>query len=91
MTPINTITDKVGRTISVHRYAGVIAITPNGRTAYVASVSGNINRPGYVTPINTATNTADKPIMVGVQPQALAITPNGKKAFTTSPTCIRTR
>jgi len=47
-----------------------IAITPDGKTAYVAN-SGS----GTVTPIRTATNTALKPIKVGLVPIAIAITP----------------
>ena len=46
-----------------------IAITPNGKTAYVASASDT------VTPIRTAANTALKPIRTGGSPGAIAITP----------------
>ena len=46
-----------------------IAITPNGKTAYVLSIGGT------VTPIRTATNTASTPIKVGRDPDAIAITP----------------
>ncbi len=53
MTPINTATSKALKAIKV---GGVwaIAITPNGKTAYVT----NYASPGAVTPINTATNKA---------------------------------
>lgn len=44
------------------------AITPDGKTAYVASAQS-----GTVTPIRTATNVAGKPIKVGMQPSAIAI------------------
>ena len=42
------------------RPPGFIAITPDGKTAYVANTGLNT-----VTPISTATNTAGKPIPVG--------------------------
>ena len=45
-----------------------IAITPKGKTAYVAN-SGS----GTVTPISIATNTAGPPIPVGSVPGAIAI------------------
>ena len=47
-----------------------IAITPNGKTAYVANAPSDT-----VTPISTATNTALKAIKVGTDPVAIAITP----------------
>jgi len=48
----------------------LIAITPDGKTAYVASWQG-----GVVVPIATTTNTAGPPIQVGDGPYAIAITP----------------
>jgi DNA-binding beta-propeller fold protein YncE len=56
-----------------------IAITPNGKTAYV--VAAGYKPPGTVTPIDLATNTAGRPIEVGFAPTAIAITPNGKTAY----------
>ena len=53
MTPINTATGKPGKAIKVGGGRHAIAITPDGKTAYVAN-SGS----GTVTPIRTATNTA---------------------------------
>ena len=53
-----------------------IAITPDGKTAYVANDGS-----GTVTPIATATNTAGPPITVGSDPYAIAITPDGKTAY----------
>ena len=47
-----------------------IAITPDGKTAYVGNQAS-----GTVTPITTATNTAALPIPVGSEPIAIAITP----------------
>ena len=45
-----------------------IAITPDGKTAYVANYLS-----GTVTPIATGTNSAGKPITVGNHPLAIAI------------------
>jgi YVTN family beta-propeller protein len=47
-----------------------MAITPDGKTAYVANAGS-----GWVTRIRTATNTAGTDIMVGSAPYAIAITP----------------
>jgi DNA-binding beta-propeller fold protein YncE len=57
-----------------------IAITPNGRTAYVAS-EDNIGNVDTVTPINVRTRTAGHPIIVGQFPSGLAVTPNGRTVY----------
>jgi YVTN family beta-propeller protein len=67
---------RYGRTLVVADDPVILAITPNGRTAYVANAGD-----GTVTPISTATNTAGKPIRVGHTPRAIAITPDGKTAY----------
>ena len=76
VTPIATATNTAGPPIPVGSGPGAIAITPDGRTAYV--IIG-----GSVTPIATATNTAGPPIPVGSAPDDLAITPDGKTAYVT--------
>jgi YVTN family beta-propeller protein len=48
----------------------MIAITPAGRTAYVANFDSDT-----VTPITVATGQAGKPIKVGKDPTALALVP----------------
>ena len=53
-----------------------IAITPDGKTAYVANY-----RAGTVTPIQIATNKALPAITVGNAPQTIAITPDGKTVY----------
>jgi YVTN family beta-propeller protein len=70
VTPISTATNKAGKAITVGKYPGAIAVTPDGRTAYVVN-----NGPGTVTPISTATGKAGKAITVGKNPDAIAITP----------------
>jgi YVTN family beta-propeller protein len=72
---VNTATNKAGKPIKVGPGPDAIAITPDGKTAYVAN--GGLPPAGSdtVTPIRTATNTALKPIKVGEDPAAIAITP----------------
>ncbi len=53
-----------------------IAITPDGKTAYVANSGSDT-----VTPISTATNKAGKAITIGKDPAYIAITPDGKTAY----------
>ena len=77
VTPINTATNTPGPPIKVGGEARAIAITPNGKTAYVVNDS-------TVTPISTATNTPGPPITAGYGAFAIAITPNGKTAYVAS-------
>ena len=76
MTPISTITNMAGKPIKVGSGPIAIAITPDGKTVYVANVYSDT-----VTPITTATNTPGKPIKVGKAPCRIAITPNGQTAY----------
>ena len=76
MTPIATATNTAGPPITVGGGPQAIAITPDGKTAYVTNFDSDT-----VTPIATATNTAGPPITVGHGPDAIAITPDGKTAY----------
>ena len=58
-----------------------IAISPDGKTAYVANTGMTTGGDSTVTPIVTATNTPGPPIQVGSSPWAFAITPDGKTAY----------
>jgi DNA-binding beta-propeller fold protein YncE len=69
VTPITTATNTAGPPITVGQTPVAVAITPDGKTAYVVNASGT------VTPITTATNTAGPPITVGRDPDAIAIAP----------------
>jgi DNA-binding beta-propeller fold protein YncE len=81
VTPVNTATNIPGKAIKVGTNAVEIAITPNGKTAYVVSPFNVNSAQGTVTPIDVATNTAGKAIGVGAFPHSIAITPNGKTAY----------
>jgi DNA-binding beta-propeller fold protein YncE len=87
VTPITTATNTAGRPIPVSDPPVFIAITPDGKTVYVAG-----DEPSHgttkVTPIQTATNTAGPPIAAGSFPTALAITPEGKTAYLVSTTIM---
>jgi YVTN family beta-propeller protein len=70
VTPISTATNRASRPIKVGDRPLTIAITPDGRTAYVVNFGT-----GTVTPIATATNTPGRPIKVAAHPFAIAIAP----------------
>jgi len=79
--PISTATNTAGLPIKVGGGPDAIAITPDGKTAYVLDYYRN-----HVTPIRTATNTALPPITVAAShPTHIAITPDGKTAYVVSP------
>jgi len=77
VTPINTATNEPGRPINVGQSPGAIAITPDGKTAYVLSQRG-------VVPVSTATDKPGKPINAGKDLTGIAITPDGKTAYVVS-------
>lgn len=64
--------------IHVGQFPDAVAVTPNGKTAYVTSYSANT-----VTPINLKTGRAGRPIPAGNGPAGIAITPDGKTAYVT--------
>jgi YVTN family beta-propeller protein len=77
--PIRTATNTALKPITIGPawpFVITIAITPDSKTAYVASAYTDT-----VTPIRTATNTALAPIKVGESPVAIAITPDGQTAY----------
>lgn len=55
-----------------------VAITPDGKTAYVVGLNDS------VTAIDTASNTIKDTIWVGHFPVGIAITPDGKSAYVTN-------
>ena len=80
-------TGRLGKPVKISGEPEDIAITPNGKTAYVTIFSS-----GTVTPINLSANKAGKPIKISGNPPgknftgipfAIAITPDGKTAYVT--------
>ena len=78
VTPISVATNTAGTTIRTPKTGFGIAITPDGKTVFVANVNGT------VTPISTATNTAGTPIRVCANAVEIAVTPDGKAAYVMS-------
>jgi len=85
---IDLTTGKLGKAVKLRGEPEAIAITPNGKTAYVTIFSS-----GTVTPINLSDNKAGKPIKISGKPLgngfmglpfAIAITPDGKTAYVTN-------
>jgi YVTN family beta-propeller protein len=76
VTPIATATNTAGPPITTGSQPWGMAITPDGKTVYVANYGS-----GTVTPIATTTNTAGPPITVGSGPFDIAITPDGKTVY----------
>jgi DNA-binding beta-propeller fold protein YncE len=66
----NSLGDSIGAT------PGVLAITPNGHTAYLA-----IEFKREVVAVNLAKKTLGTPIRVSNEPVSIAITPNGSRAY----------
>ena len=59
-----------------------IAITPDGKTAYIIAISRK--GVGKLIPVATATNTPGRPVKIAGTPLAIAITPDGRTAYVVS-------
>jgi YVTN family beta-propeller protein len=70
VTPIQTATGTAGQPIKVGESPVFIAITPDGKTAYVANYYSDA-----LTQVRIATGTAGKPIKTGKNPAGMAIRP----------------
>jgi len=75
VTPITVATNTLGTPIRVGDGPQNIAITPDGKTAYVTHYGG------AVTPITLATNTVGTPVRGFSYPDAIAMTPDGRTAY----------
>ena len=83
---VNIATGSLGRSIRLKGGTGPIAVTPNGKTAYVVSHAGSgDSAETFVVPINLAAGTAGTPIPVGGSDgdPDIAIAPDGKTAYVT--------
>ncbi|MGO9278058.1 MAG: YncE family protein, partial [Streptosporangiaceae bacterium] len=86
VTPIRTDTGTAGKPIKIAvpgppEILGAMAITPDGKTVYVANHGFDTAPADTVIPISTATSKVGKAITVGESPDAIAITPDGKTAY----------
>src|SRR5258707_11473058 len=76
---ISTTSDTVVQTIPVASNPFGVAVTPNGKFAYVSSQSG------VLTVIDTTTNSVAKTFLLGGAPFGLAFSPDGTKLYVTNP------
>jgi YVTN family beta-propeller protein len=76
---ITTATGAVSAPLTVGKGPDAVAITPDGKHAYVTN-----NGDDTVSVITTATGAVSTPITVGHNPGGVAITPDGKHAYVTN-------
>ena len=79
---IDTATNMVVATVPVGAVPGWVAVTPDGKYAYVTNGNAG-NPPSTVSVIDTATNMVVATVPVGLGPGALAVTPDGKHVYVT--------
>ena len=79
ITPVNLVEGSAGKPIKVGTNPGDMAISPDGRIAYVLDSNALTGDPTTITPVNLSTNTAEKPVHVAAR--AIAITLNGQTAL----------
>ncbi len=80
VTPIDTATNKVIKTIPVSFNATGVALAPDGETAYVALFDARALH-GFVIPVNTTTYRKGAPVRAAYDPGTMAVTPNGKTLY----------
>jgi hyaluronoglucosaminidase len=84
VTPISAATHRAGRPVELGQgdgRGGEMAITPDGKTLYVAMFYSPGPGPSYVVPINTATGRAGKRIRVATAATAIVVAPDGKTVY----------
>jgi PKD repeat protein len=88
VTPVNIFTRTAGAQIPItgplHRVEAPegIAVTPDGKTAYVVSDTDVDFEPATVTPVDLVTRTAEPQITLPPgQPTGVAVAPDGKTAY----------
>ena len=88
---IDVATNAVLATIGVGNDPRGVAVTPDGRHAYVANNCGSSTNctasTGTVSVIKTSTNAVVATVTVAGGPRGVAITPDGKKAYVVSVGC----
>jgi DNA-binding beta-propeller fold protein YncE len=82
VTAISTANNSVTRAVKVGTDPVAVAVTPSGRTAYVAGVgSDEDGSPGTFMPVDLASGVAGKPVAMGTDPVAVVLAPNGKTVY----------
>ena len=76
---IDTATNTVVATVAVGSGPSGVAVTPDGKHAYVTNAGFNT-----VSVIDTASNTVVATVPVGSFPVGVAVTPDGKHAYVTN-------
>jgi YVTN family beta-propeller protein len=69
-----------GNPIPVGNYPAFVAITPDGRTAYVTNQGGQEGS-GDISVVDTPSRAVVRTIQAGRRPTGIAITPNGTRAY----------
>ncbi|MGH9298249.1 MAG: YncE family protein [Acidimicrobiales bacterium] len=90
VTPIDLHSDTPEKAIPAGPGPADIAITPDGKTAYVTDDGSAASLGHTVTPIDLTTGKAEAAIGVGAGPQGVVITPDGKTAYVTNAGAIVT-
>lgn len=95
VTPIRAASNTAGRPIRVGAAPALIAISPDGQTAYVVGIGSLLSEaaPVTLTPIRTATNRPGRVITVCppenlggvIAPDAIAITPDSRTIYVSCP------
>jgi DNA-binding beta-propeller fold protein YncE len=79
---VNLATGAVRMRIRVKPYPVALAMTPDGRTLYVAVAgSGGRGDPDEVLPVDTATGTAGPAILTGGDTDCMAMAPDGRTLY----------
>ncbi len=81
VTVINTQNNSVARVVKIGAFPTALAITPNGRTVYVAGAGSDVTgSQGTFRSISTSTGAVTKPTKVGTAPVGLALSADGETA-----------
>lgn len=81
LTVISTSSRKVVRTINVGPGPGAVAVTPNGKTAYVALTGTPSHTLHEIVPVNLSTFRTGAPIATGPAPMGIAVSPDNGLAL----------